>query len=253
MPVFRNIQYIAFAANVPLDVGSVFLTLSLCFDVPSFTSLQMARDMAMLEAALSTLTPSANLGGSYTELRAYRQLLFLELPSNVTGQQQCETLLAATCTQQCRPSTVLHYLSSRCPVEFSSPHVYRRKIQQASGNTTGTTSSAAYASSGKEGSIAAYLDWLLRGSAGAEWRQRHPAHGDTHPSHQHAIKGPFSLLQTDVSSEAEHAAWGILQGAVDEYYLRMSVTDQDHGSSTEVKLVEHCGTPLLDAYKPSLD
>jgi hypothetical protein len=228
----------------------------------------MTRDMAMLEIGLSSLTQINTLGSSYQELRAYRQLLFLDhiaVPAHNSStttttmqQQQQPALLSQQCIQQLRPSTVLHYLLSRCPIEMSSPHVFirsSRNCKQLNINLQGAASST-YANSGREGSVGAYCDWLLRGTAAADWRTKHTdttAYTNSNSSNSSAKSGVFAL-HTDVSYEAEYSAWSVIQGCIDEYHQRLSATATVSSDSRSVvhdtvQLVEVCGAPLLSAYK----
>jgi hypothetical protein len=230
---------------------------------------QMTRDMAMLEIGLSSLTQINTLGSSYQELRAYRQLLFLDITTTSQQQQQQQqqqpALLAQQCIQQLRPSTVLHYLLSRCPLELSSPHVFIRSSKNCKklniNLQTAAAASSTYANSGRDGSVGAFCDWLLRGYAAADWRTKHAdttATGYTTTtnstsSNSNSNSGVFALY-TDVSYEAECSAWSVVQGCIDEYHQRLSASvssasGSSSGADDTVQLVEVCGAPLLSADK----
>jgi hypothetical protein len=219
----------------------------------------MTRDMAMLEIGLSSLTQINTLGSSYQELRAYRQLLFLDniavplhnsTATTTMQQQQQPALLSQQCIAQLRPSTVLHYLLSRCPIELSSPHVFIRSSKNCKqlGVNLQSAASSTYANSGREGSVGAYCDWLLRGTAASDWRAKH-ADTTGYTSSNSSINSGVFALHTDVSYEAECSAWSVVQGCIDEYHQRLSASTDSNGVDDTVQLVEVCGAPLLSAYK----
>jgi hypothetical protein len=219
---------------------------------------QMTRDMAMLEIGLSSLTQINTLGSSYQELRAYRQLLFLDniavplhnssTSTTMQSQQQQPALLSQQCIQQLRPSTVLHYLLSRCPIELSSPHVFTRSSKNCKQLGINLQSaSTTYANSGREGTVGAYCDWLLRGTAASDWRAKHA--DTTDYTNSNSNNNSVFALHADVSYEAECSAWSVVQGCIDEYHQRLSASTDSNGVDDTVQLVEVCGAPLLSAYK----
>eukprot|EP00611_Tribonema_gayanum_P020280 TRINITY_DN3671_c0_g1_i2.p1 TRINITY_DN3671_c0_g1~~TRINITY_DN3671_c0_g1_i2.p1 ORF type:complete len:406 (-),score=127.91 TRINITY_DN3671_c0_g1_i2:41-1258(-) len=209
--------------------------------------LKMARDMAMLEMCLSGIAPVATLGASYAELRAYRQLLFIDLDTTVKTGNTSSLLLQDPCVKQLRPTSVLHYLIGRCPFELSSPHQptfgsSQQQQQRSKPPSSRSGGNPPVSSSGEEGSVGAYLDWLLRGNLKAT--------GTSSSSSEGTGAG---YLDTDVSYEAEAAAWGVVRQCVDRYHQRISAMQGGSGmqlrASAAVQLVESCGEPLLAMYK----
>lgn len=87
---------------------------SLLRPLPQAGKLQLAKDLAELEAAVGQqLLPLEQLGGAARALRAFRRFLFLET-SEVEGSPLLKELP--------RPE-VLHHLYSRAPPLLESPHV----------------------------------------------------------------------------------------------------------------------------------
>lgn len=85
---------------------------------------KLNNDMAMLETALSSIHPRVlELGPSYQELKAFRELCFYgdeQNPITVNG------IIKERFTGHLRPSILLDFLFSRAPLELSSPHVIQR-------------------------------------------------------------------------------------------------------------------------------
>eukprot|EP00940_MAST-03C_sp_MAST-3C-sp2_P000382 g382.t1 len=76
--------------------------------------LRMTQDMAQLELAIGPIVKKVSrLGWIYEELRAFRQLLFLE--TQAVGQLPRHELV------KMRPSTIAHHLISRAPMELQHP------------------------------------------------------------------------------------------------------------------------------------
>jgi hypothetical protein len=87
---------------------------SLLRPLPQAGKLQLAKDLAELEAAVGQqLLPLEQLGGPARALRAFRRLLFLEA-ADLEGSPLLKELP--------RPE-VLHHLYSRAPSALESPHV----------------------------------------------------------------------------------------------------------------------------------
>jgi hypothetical protein len=78
--------------------------------------LRLANDMTQLELRLEHIMPVKNLGAPYDELRAFRQLIFLENAS----------LLRDPAVDKIRPSNVWHHLIARAPPELQLPHQMKR-------------------------------------------------------------------------------------------------------------------------------
>lgn len=78
--------------------------------------LRLANDMTQLELRLENIMPLKNLGAPYDELRAFRQLIFLENTN----------LLRDTAVDKVRPSNVWHHLIARAPAEMQLPHQMKR-------------------------------------------------------------------------------------------------------------------------------
>ncbi|CAM9440561.1 unnamed protein product [Chrysoparadoxa australica] len=103
--------------------------------------LRMAGDLTTLEMAIQPLAEPEHLGEAYRELRAFRQLLFVE-GGDVTS------VLAEQCTKEVRPSVVWHHLLSTAPSGLSLPHAFMGISE------------------------AGYVEWLLGGAARRAARER---------------------------------------------------------------------------------
>mmetsp|Transcript_1585 Transcript_1585/g.2025 ORF Transcript_1585/g.2025 Transcript_1585/m.2025 type:complete len:598 (-) Transcript_1585:208-2001(-) len=178
--------------------------------------LALARDLAFFEGALGTLTKVAELGTAYTELRAFRQLLFLEESPNQLFNSQ--SLLQEEFVRQLRPSTVFHHMLSRGPDDLISPQVMKRIPTSE------------------------YVNWLVSNK-----QQELPNAGDTSSNKQQEI---VANLEVIISFEKETEAWDILNQSVDAYFQRMTVQQEGQSSDPRlVKLILSLGPAALALYQ----
>lgn len=182
--------------------------------------LKLAHDLAQFEASLSLLAHVNTMEEAYQELRAFRQLIFIEDP-----EQSPRSFLSEDCLRELRPSTVLHFLCSRCPGELSSPHVARSQTQTA------------------------FVHWLIGGDAAHEWQSRQSVAA----SSGSAPELDQRKLEPDVSYEAEAQAWANMQLIIDSFVQRKSASSGSGGDPPppSVDILTKAGPALLALYANS--
>lgn len=91
-------------------------------------ALALTRDLAHLELAVAPLAPAASAAG-YTELRAFRPLLFASTDDVLAAIRRgkgkratSEQSSAVDSVSAVRPSVLMHHLIGRAPVELRLPH-----------------------------------------------------------------------------------------------------------------------------------
>ena len=151
----------------------------------------------------------SELGRSYSELRAFRQLLFLSDQAEVPN---VAALLNQTVSDALRPSTVMNHCFTRAPQTMSSPHDHLGISHRA------------------------YVEWLVVGV---------PLPTPCPP----IAPPPMGLLQTippESGAAREACAWVAVQGSLDAYAQRCSARQE---SPEEVySAMAEGGSVLVEKY-----
>ena len=174
--------------------------------------LRLTQDMTQLELSLAQIvTDTSSLGWVYEELRAFRQLLFLE--TDAVAQLPRHEL------SKFRPSTFSHHLIGRGPVELEHP------IDTV-----------------KESDLKGYTKWILDTARAVQNMDEDEDENDTLVSSLPSVPSSstssslsslelFSRVYDVPSCTVENAIWKRVQACLDKYAQRMS-----SGSSSGEKL-----------------
>ena len=165
--------------------------------------LRLTQDMTQLELSLAQIvTDTSSLGWVYEELRAFRQLLFLE--TDAVAQLPRHEL------SKFRPSTFSHHLIGRGPVELEHP------IDTV-----------------KESDLKGYTKWILDTARAVQNMDEDEDENDTLVSSLPSVPSSstssslsslelFSRVYDVPSCTVENAIWKRVQACLDKYAQRMS-------------------------------
>ena len=161
--------------------------------------LRLTQDMTQLELSLSQIvSDTSSLGWVYEELRAFRQLLFLE--TNAAAQLPRHEL------SKFRPSTFSHHLIGRGPVELEHP------IDAV-----------------KESDLKGYTKWILDTARAVQNTDEDEDENDALVSLPSVPSSTsldslelFSRVYDTPSCTVENAIWNRVQMCLDKYAQRMS-------------------------------
>lgn len=160
--------------------------------------LRLANDLTQLELLLDSVVHVNTLGSPYQELRAFRQMIFLEN----------DALLRESVIDKIHPSNVWHHMISRGPPELQLPYQMKHITPRR------------------------YVDWMLTEAGTIE----EPDSGPT--SLHLCPLGHPGMKNTKWARQAEKVIWKDIQMCLDAYRQRMSAQSKQEPSSLFDLLME---------------